>query len=72
MSMSLPLDQMSVADKLRLIEEVWQDLCLNPDAVPSPPWHGDVLDEREALASEGAASWEDWSEAKSRIRRTTR
>ena len=68
MSFSLPLDQMSTADKLRVIEEVWDDLCRNPADVPSPAWHEEVLREREARIESGEAEFVDWAQAKKEIR----
>ncbi len=68
MSFSLPLDQMTTADKLRVIEEVWDDLCRNPASVPSPPWHEETLRQREARVESGAVEFTDWSQAKKEIR----
>lgn len=68
MSFSLPLDQMTTAEKLRVIEEVWDDLCRNPANVPSPSWHAEVLRQREARIESGAAEFIDWSQAKKEIR----
>ncbi len=72
MSFSLPLDQMTTADKLRVIEEVWEDLCRNPTNVPSPPWHEEILRDREARVESGDAKFIDWSQAKKEIRDATR
>ena len=58
---------MTVADTLRAMEALWDDLCHRADAISSPPWHGDVLAERERLVAEGKASFNDWDEARGRI-----
>lgn len=71
MSFSLPLDQMTTADKLRVIEEIWDDLCRNPANVPSPPWHEGVLRDREARIESGDAEFIDWTQAKKEIRDST-
>lgn len=68
MSYSLPLDQMSTAEKLRVIEEVWDDLCRSPGAVPSPAWHEETLRQREARIESGKAKFVDWAQAKKDIR----
>lgn len=72
MATVLPLDKMTVAEKLRVIEEVWADLSREPESIPSPSWHEEVLTEREQKASEGTATFSDWSAAKQRIRNATR
>ncbi len=53
MELALPLNQMTVAEKLQAIEVLWDDLSRNPDDIPSPAWHGEVLAERQRLIKEG-------------------
>jgi hypothetical protein len=67
MPVTLPLDEMSTAEKLQIMEALWADLSRKPEQVPSPDWHGDVLAERERLIAEGKAKFSDWEEAKERI-----
>ncbi len=50
---TLPLEQMTVKEKLQVMEELWSDLCCNQDHIPVPQWHKDILDEREKLINEG-------------------
>ena len=71
MELALPLDQMTTAEKLRALEQIWEDLCRTPNAVPSPPWHADVLQARESRVREGSAEFMEWPEAKQRIRDST-
>ncbi len=66
--MSLIIEQMSIEDKLRAMEELWDDLCKRADYVPSPAWHYDLLQAREQTVTVGEASFEDWDVAKIRIR----
>lgn len=65
----LPLDEMTVAEKLDIMEAIWDDLCSQPESVPSPSWHGEVLAERETAVERGDEVPEDWEAAKKRIRR---
>ena len=67
----IPLENMSVGDKLRALEEIWSDLQRTADAVPSPAWHADVLRAREGRVQEGSSQFGDWNEAKERIRKQT-
>lgn len=49
----LPLDEMSVEEKLQTMEAVWESLSANPEAIESPAWHEEELRVREARV----ASW---------------
>jgi len=64
----LPLDKMSTSDKLTAMEQLWEDLCRNPESVPSPSWHGDVLSAREKRVKEGKSKFTSIDKAKDRIR----
>ena len=68
MKLAIPLDEMTTAEKLQAMEEIWADLQRMPAEVPSPGWHGDVLAAREGRVREGQSHFSDWNEAKSRIR----
>jgi len=48
---------MTVAEKLQAIEVIWEDLARNPNEIPSPAWHAEVLAERERLVKEGKAKF---------------
>lgn len=67
MASEVSIGKMTVAEKLRLMEELWDDLCRQPQSVPSPEWHGDVLDHRRKAVQEGRASFEEWDEVKRRL-----
>jgi len=67
MPTTLALKQLTVKEKLQVMEELWSDLCLNQDQIPVPQWHRDLLDERERLVQEGKAVFIDWKTAKKRI-----
>jgi Putative addiction module component len=66
-SVELPVEQMSVAEKLRAMELLWENLRRDEKNVPVPQWHRDLLDERERLIREGKAHFEDWDAAKKSI-----
>lgn len=67
MDFTLPLEKMSVEDKLRILERIWEDLARTPSAVPSPAWHRDVLDAREKRISESRERFIPWDKAKEDI-----
>lgn len=68
MSPEIPLESMTVAEKLNLMERLWTDLSHRPEDVPTPEWHGDVLAERIAEVREGRAQFIDWETAKQQLR----
>jgi hypothetical protein len=72
MTITLSLDTMTVADKLQVIETIWDDLIRSAEQVPSPTWHGDVLRARELRVREGKSQYSDWDDAKRRIREQPR
>jgi hypothetical protein len=43
MDLAIPLDKMTTIEKLRAIEEIWDDLRRTAEHIPSPAWHADVL-----------------------------
>lgn len=72
MEVALPIDNMTTSDKLRAMEELWEALRRTPRKIPSPAWHADVLQAREARVRQGTARFTDWSEAKARLRKRAR
>jgi len=65
---TFPIETFSVAEKLLLMERLWEDLSRRPSNVPIPEWHGDVLAERQAAIREGRTSFVEWEAAKKRLR----
>ena len=70
MATEFRLEQMTLPQKLRMMEALWEDLCRH-DAVSVPQWHKDILDERRRLIDEGKARFIDWETAKSQIKERT-
>jgi hypothetical protein len=68
MSTTIDLQEMTTPDKLRLMEELWQNLSINASEVASPEWHGEVLAERDRLIESGEETFIDWETAKKRLR----
>jgi hypothetical protein len=69
MSVTLPLNEMSLPEKLRMMEALWEDLSRNSDALDSPAWHDAVLEERERRIAAGETHFSDWEQAKADIRK---
>ncbi len=68
MSIQLPLDQMTLAEKLEVMETLWADLSRRPEDLPSPDWHREVLQERKRSVDEGKLKFLDWQTAFTELR----
>ncbi|MDT3734706.1 MAG: addiction module protein [Denitratisoma sp.] len=60
--------ELSIAERLKLMETIWDSLCASEAGPDSPAWHGEVLGERMQRLDSGADAVSDWKEAKDRIR----
>jgi putative addiction module component (TIGR02574 family) len=67
----LPLNEMSIEEKLQTMEALWQSLSTEPDAIESPAWHKEELAERERKIESGETKFLEWEKAKAYIRRRT-
>lgn len=65
----LPLSEMTQIGKLRIMEELWDDLCRSPEGMPSPAWHGEVLAARVDRVAKGEGEFRDWAVVKERLLR---
>ncbi len=68
MTVDLPLGAMTVAEKMQLLERIWDDLCRDTGDVQSPDWHREVLEERQRRLESGEVTISAWSDAKTRLR----
>lgn len=63
MSINLPLERMTLAEKLETMECLWADISRTPTSIPSPAWHKEILDARRRLVTEGKLEFLDWDTA---------
>jgi hypothetical protein len=61
------IDQMTVAEKLRTMESLWDNLCKRESDVPVPPWQKTLLDDRERLVAQGKARFVPREAARKRL-----
>ena len=69
MPVTLHLKEMTLQEKLAAMESLWEVLARTPEAVESPAWHKDILDERRQRLAEGESRFIDWETAKAEIRK---
>jgi len=66
-SMNLNIQEMTIEEKLRTMELLWDDICRKVPDLASPPWHGDILKDREEKIKQGKEEFIDWEQAKKDI-----
>ncbi len=47
------IKQMSLVEKIRLMEQLWDSLKAETPEIDSPSWHKDVLEARQKAVAEG-------------------
>jgi putative addiction module component (TIGR02574 family) len=65
---SVDIVSMPVAERLKLMESLWDSLCAESDKLDSPTWHTEVLEDRLRRLASGEESVASWNDAKVRIR----
>lgn len=68
MPFNLPLKDMGLHEKLAAMESLWEDIARTPEAIESPAWRKDILDERRQRLADGQSQFVDWETAKADIR----
>ena len=66
--MTLDLGEMTIEEKHKAMETLWDDICQSVPDFSSPSWHGNVLKEREQRIRDGKEKFLDWDQAKEDIR----
>jgi hypothetical protein len=66
-NVSLPLKEMTIAQKIGAMEEIWSDLSNSEKAYSPPAWHERILEARGQLAESGEVGFTDWEIAKKQI-----
>ena len=62
------IEKMSVAERLQLMEQLWDALCRDARVIASPEWHRDVLADRKARAQRGEAKFLTLDQLRARLR----
>lgn len=68
MKVTLPLKEMTVSEKIGMMEEIWTDLSSVNAGYSPPDWHGRILKERSQLAESREVGFTDWETAKKQIK----
>lgn len=60
---------LSPSEKLQLVEDLWDDLATEPDAVPIYKWQKDELENRKRRLTADPSSGLSWATIKERVRK---
>lgn len=62
------IENMSVAERLQAIEQLWDALCHETEDLPSPGWHQEVLAERKLRSQTGESKFLTLAQLRLRLR----
>jgi hypothetical protein len=60
--------EMSMAERLQALEQLWDAVCREDADAPSPAWHAAVLEERRSRAASGESRFLTLDQVKARLR----
>lgn len=67
MNNEIPVHEMTVAEKLRAMETLWDSLRNVPGDVPFPEWHQEVLEQRARRLESGEATVSSLEDVRKRL-----
>ena len=68
-ALATEISRLTLAEKLQLVEELWDDIAASEDALPIPDWHKQILNEDEARYQANPNEGLPWPEVKARLLR---
>ncbi len=68
MQCAIEIKHLSRAEKLMVMEAIWEDLSTNDESLESPSWHEKELLETERRLETGQEKVFDWQDAKNDLR----
>lgn len=63
------IKSMSIAERLRAMEDLWNVLCTNEEEIQSPDWHDEILQERRKKIESGDAEFVSIKQLKESVRK---
>jgi len=63
----LVLEELSVGEKVELMEALWEDMLQRSNSLPSLSWHKQILDERRQSVVRGEARYSTLDEVEKRL-----
>ena len=69
MQNTIEIGHLSREEKLRIMEDIWDDLSKNETEVQSPSWHQGALRKTKMQVDSGQETIVDWKSAKQELRK---
>jgi len=66
---SLGIDRLSLAERILLVEEIWDSIAAEDEALDVPQSHKDERDRRLAAYRAGPHAGSSWEEVKARLQK---
>jgi putative addiction module component (TIGR02574 family) len=66
---SLGIDRISLAERILLVEEIWDSIAAEAEALEVPQSHKDELDRRLAAYHADPQAGSNWEDVKSRLQK---
>jgi putative addiction module component (TIGR02574 family) len=66
---SLGIDRLSLAERILLVEEIWDSIAAEAEALEVPQSHKDELDRRLAAFHADPQAGSSWEDVKSRLQK---
>jgi len=60
------IKKMTVAERLKMMEDIWDTLCHEDEEIESPAWHEGILKERRDRIAKGEAEFISIDELKTK------
>jgi len=64
----LSIENLTRAEKLQMMEVLWDDLARDSVSLSSPEWHAQALTEAEHAVADNQAGFVSWDAAKKTLR----
>jgi len=68
MSIHAEFQLLSVAEKVQVVQELWDQIAASPESLPVPAWHRAELEKRQAEWASSPDPGVDWDVVKKRLR----
>ena len=66
-NVSVQLSDLSMPEKIQLVEDLWDDIASHPELVPVPEWQKFELDQRKSNRKKNPKAASSWEDVKKRI-----
>jgi putative addiction module component (TIGR02574 family) len=66
-ALATEIRRLTPAEKLQLVEELWDEIAASEDKLPIPDWQRKILDEEEARYRANPTEGAPWPEVKARL-----